>query len=253
MADEHRPGDVVNGHVLSAFGGWQRLRFLPPNAQAPFYAGDVVNGHVFTGEQWLPYAQAGPGAALPGATGSGGRPRRRGRLAWIGLGVAGAVGLVALFTVAAMEQQPAGPEVQAQFIAEVQSAQSVRTNNGAAVNQAKVSRGQRLCEILPPQLGVEDWQGTVITVTDELGGDDAILKIELAEGISVDAHAGFFDTGIKPGTDLYDRVSALTEGQTVTFSGAFHEDDTYCIAENSIMDENGLRTPTFAFRFASVE
>src|SRR6202007_1665730 len=97
-----------------------------------------------------------------------------------------------------------------------------------------------------------DWTGTVDSVSDELGGDEATLKIQLAKGIQVEANTGLFATGLKPGTDLFNDVAALSEGDSVTFSGEFQGDSTYCIKEDSLLAENGLRTPLFAFKFTAV-
>lgn len=253
MTASYQPGNVVNGHVLSASGDWQPLRFLPPNAPPPFQVGDVMNGHVYTGEAWVPYAYAGPPAGptpFPPVR-SAVKPKRRGL--WVGLGVFGVVVVLVLAVIAALVNRPAGPEKEAGFIAGVQDAQSASTNNGAQVIEAKVARGSAICDVLPNSLKVKGWQGTVVSVTDELGGDEAILTIQLAPAIKIDADTGIFATGIKPGTKLYDEVAQLTKGQSVTFSGEFQKDKTYCVKENSLLDENGLRTPTFAFEFTSVQ
>lgn len=46
-------------------------------------------------------------------------------------------------------------------------------------------------------------------------------------------------------------TASLSEGQTVKFSGPFQKGD-YCIDEDSMLSENGLRTPTFNFSFTSI-
>ncbi|MCR1784112.1 hypothetical protein KVF89_16350 [Nocardioides carbamazepini] len=242
-------GTVENGHVLTR-AGWVPLRRLPTTARPPYYPGDVKNGHVFTGEAWAPFTESAPTPPAPaGASGKRGRGLRTG-----GAIAIGAVTLIAIIVViGTLANRPVGREAQADFVAAVQAAQSSEADNGAQVNQAKVSLGDKLCEILPTSLKVEEWKGTVVTISDTLGGDDAILKIELAKGIAIEADAGLFDTGIEAGSDVYGQVAGLSEGQSVTFSGAFQKDGTYCISENSIVDSNGLRTPTFAFKFSSVQ
>jgi hypothetical protein len=251
MAAEFEPGNVVNGHVLSTKGDWHPLRLLPPNAPAPFQAGDVVNGHVFTGDAWVLYAYAGPAPFVAaGRPVKSKRSRLFARLGFASLGVlvvALIVWLVIYFNLAA------GPEKQAGFVAAVQAGQSAPADNGAQIIQAKVARGSAICDVLPGSLKVKGWQGTVAAVTDELGGDEAILTIQLAKGIKIEADTGLFATGIKPGTNLYGQVAQLSKGQSVTFSGKFQQDKTYCIKESSILDENGLRTPTFAFKFSDVQ
>jgi hypothetical protein len=252
MSSGYQPGNVVNGQVLSTSGVWVPLRYLPPQAEAPFYVGDVANGYVFTGEAWVPCLAKG--SAPVGSIGAMATPKRQGGLGRKGRVVIGVIAVLAVLAVIGkLMDRPAGPDVEAKFLEEVQAAQEATADNGAQVIEAKVARGHRLCDILPSGLKIEGWQGTVVTVTDELGGDDAILKIELAKGITVDADTGFFDTGIKAGSALYAEVAALAKGQTVTFSGRFQKDKTYCIKETSIMDENGLRTPRFAFEFSSVQ
>lgn len=250
-------GDVANGQVLTGGGIWVPLRHLPPNSPGPHHPGDVVNGHVFTGADWKPVN--GLGGSTPGTFAPQPTPQKS-RGGCLKAALIGGAALVVLIVVLAVVgtlmdkmDQPAGPDVQAKFVTAVQSSQSAAAENGAQVNQAKVVRGAAMCEILPDGLKVDDWRGTVDTIDDKLGGDEAILKIELAEGIAIEANAGLFDTGIKPGTDLYNQAAKLTKGQEVTFSGKFREDKTYCLEETSVMDENGLRTPTFAFEFSSIQ
>ncbi|MBS4754741.1 hypothetical protein KG112_18220 [Nocardioides sp. zg-ZUI104] len=255
MTSGSRPGSVVNGHVFTSEGRWQPLRYLPPNATPPYYPGDVKNGSVFDGAGWSPFVNHQP-MPMHGQAPAVFHPvvKKRGLRtgAWVAIIGGGGVLLLAVVALSAVTNKPAGPEAQTEFIAVVRDAQQAATDNGAQVVSAKVNRGVKVCDILPTGLGVKDWTGTVVTISDELGGDDAILKVELAEGIQIDADDGIFDTGIKPGTDIYQQVANLKEGQSVRFSGKFKEDETYCIAENSTMEENGLRTPLFGFKFESV-
>lgn len=64
---QYRPGDVANGHILTA-AGWMPLRRLPHGAPGPYYAGDCLNGKAFTGREWVTLPP-------PNLTGAAGAPQ----------------------------------------------------------------------------------------------------------------------------------------------------------------------------------
>jgi len=60
-------------------------------------------------------------------------------------------------------------------------------------------------------------------------------------------------TLIAPDSKLYDSLASLKEGDQVKFSGHFVAEKANCLEEQSLVDRNGMTTPTFTFRFTSFE
>ena len=106
MSEGNKPGDVANGHILTA-AGWLPLRRLPPGSPGPYYAGDLLDGRAFTGEGWVYVpvdeaakaprtdgpADVAPIALSPTRSAGGGFPKALGigLAVIVGLGVIGGV------------------------------------------------------------------------------------------------------------------------------------------------------------------
>jgi len=62
------------------------------------------------------------------------------------------------------------------------------------------------------------------------------------------------DTMIDPASALFASLSALSEGDTVVFSGSFLKDgqDLDCFDEKSAMMDFSMSQPEFVFRFSDV-
>ena len=149
----------------------------------------------------------------------------------------------------------AGADAQDEFVAIVEEGQETETSNDTQVVAAKGDRGDAICSLLPSTLKVSDWTGTVSGISTELYGDAGTIMIEIAPDIEVITEQGFLDsddTTIDPDSELFEQLTELSEGQEVTFSGEFVADEDYCIAEDSLNSENGLRTPDFLMRFSSI-
>jgi len=126
------------------------------------------------------------------------------------------------------------------------------------------TRSKSLCE-LQGLMSVSNWTGWVEEkgATDEGNG---ILKIKIANKIFVRTHDTELEdlahefthdetTLIKPGTDLFDNVVNLKQGQEVKFSGKFFEDDGSCIEDYiGFFEEVGdkLKSPDFNFAFSDI-
>lgn len=67
MSEGNQPGDVANGHILTA-AGWLPLRRIPLGSPGPYYAGDLLDGRAFTGEGWV-YVPVAEAAKAPRADG----------------------------------------------------------------------------------------------------------------------------------------------------------------------------------------
>jgi len=122
--------------------------------------------------------------------------------------------------------------------------------------QARKARANAICDLLPG-LQAKNWTGTVSDVSTELGGDKGILEIQLTDDIKVSTWNNSLSdidghTLIDPASKLYASLADLSEDDEVVFSGKFVH-DTDCLSEQSVVDENGMSTPTFTFKFESVK
>lgn len=149
------------------------------------------------------------------------------------------------------------PAVQEDFISIVEKGQDSADENEVAVVQARKVRNTALCELLPTTLEVVDWVGEVDQVSTTLGGDSGVLDIVIAEDINVttwnNAASDLGDnTLVDPDSDIYSLLGDLDEGDEVTFSGQLVDGGDDCIHEQSLFDDNGMRTPAFVMRFTEV-
>jgi hypothetical protein len=155
--------------------------------------------------------------------------------------------------------QPAA-SIEDKFMAIVAVAQKAgaNSNNEIGVVQARTSRATAICKLLPPSLEAKSWGGgTISTVETELGGDKGVIGIDLGNDVKVATWNNSFsdsdsNTMIDPKSKLYSVLGQLSEGDKVIFSGHFVSDPANCLEEQSLMDENGVLTPTFSFRFDSI-
>jgi hypothetical protein len=196
-------------------------------------------------------------AALP--TGWSWRDRRdrrdRRRLwPWVAAGVALLVAVLLLRG----GQPDTAPQEQQAFLAAVQRAQrEVREGNDLTVVTARRERRQVVCGLLGPRREVQEWVGTVEHIGTTLGGDDGVLRVSLGHDVDLKTQgAGWGDdagrTLIRPGSEVYDSLADLDEGDPVVFSGTFVPKGRSCLQETSVRDRNGILTPDFVFRFSSV-
>jgi hypothetical protein len=155
-------------------------------------------------------------------------------------------------------QGPTQPALQRRFDAIVKIGQDAADGaNEFQVVKARKARNSAICGLLPANKAVTGWLGTVHSAETTLGGDSGVLSLYIGDDIKASTwnnslSDAFDHTLISPDSPLYDVLSNLNEGDKVVFSGSFIRDSKSCISEQSLIDENGLLTPEFAFRFKSI-
>lgn len=148
------------------------------------------------------------------------------------------------------------PSDEAEFITVVQKgiAAGESADNDLKVGLAMKKRDQSICklDVTKPK----DWTGTITTL-DSNGDGDGILTVELAGGMSVgtwnNAFSDINDNTLIKSSKLLDRLSEMSEGDQVTFSGSFIKDSDTCIANKGLTKVGKLMRPEFVFRFSAVK
>lgn len=98
-----------------------------------------------------------------------------------------------------------------------------------------------------PGLGVMNWVGVLKSMRTESNGD-AICRVRLNQSTTLEnAHRR-----ITKGTGLYRTVSALAEGDSIVFSGAFVPGERDYIKENSVTERGAMTDPEFEFDFRDI-
>lgn len=164
-------------------------------------------------------------------------------------------------TSATPEPEPApAPEatVEDEFLALVAAGHDATEDAGneIAVVQARKARSAGICKLLPG-LAVSGWTGEVEDISTTMGGDGGVLSIALDDDTAVQTwNNGFSDIGsgtlINENSPLYAKLATLSDGDQVAFSGRFVRDADNCVQEQSLMDENGMLTPDFSFKFTQI-
>ncbi|MCA3470613.1 MAG: hypothetical protein IOD00_15895 [Rhodobacter sp.] len=129
--------------------------------------------------------------------------------------------------------------------------------NDLAKGGERPKRGQAICQTLESRM-VKDWVGKVYRLSTNSEGR-GVLSVELDGDIWVStwsialADIGS-DTMIDPASELFASLSALSEGDTVVFSGSFLKDGQGldCFDEMSAMMDFSMSQPEFVFRFSDV-
>jgi hypothetical protein len=148
------------------------------------------------------------------------------------------------------------PNKQANFLSIVErAALKAESGNEIAVVKARKKRGRDICALMPA-LKATNWVGEVEDASTELGGDSGVLALRLNDSVAVQTwNNSASDIGsntlISPSSSLYDKLGNLSEGDKVTFSGRFVRAPN-CLEEQSLIDENGVLTPDFSFKFSSI-
>ena len=158
-----------------------------------------------------------------------------------------------------MVRRPTGapPTDQRAWLAAVADGQEATDGaNELQVVQARKERGEAMCAAIGKRLAVQNWVGEVDSVETTLGGDGGVLGLVVAEDVKVATwNNGLSDIGsgtiIDPDSKVWSQIVDLNEGDRVYFSGRFSSDED-CIEESSVVDENGMKTPTFIFKYSGV-
>ena len=144
---------------------------------------------------------------------------------------------------------------QQEFIDIVKKAQKAGDGNEFEVVNARKKRGREICALMPA-LKASNWVGEVEDASTEMGGDSGVVMVRLTDDIAVGTWNNSLsdieaNSLIKPSSPLYDKLGGLKEGDSVTFSGRFVRGPD-CLEEQSLVDENGVLTPDFTFKFSSI-
>ena len=151
---------------------------------------------------------------------------------------------------------PKTPSDEAEFITVVQKgiAGGESADNDLKVGLTMKKRDRAICklDVTKPK----DWTGTITTL-DSNGDGDGILTVELADGISVgtwnNAFSDISDNTLIKSSKLLDRLSEMSEGDQVSFSGSFIKDSETCVANKGLTKVGKLMRPEFVFRFSAVK
>lgn len=160
--------------------------------------------------------------------------------------------------VATTTPSPVLPPDEAAFIDAIQSYVSrySAASNELQKSAARADRARRLARLMTT-MQVVRWVGTLREMKTISDGT-ATIAIHLPESaITVSTvWSNPFDpaskTLIDPSLSLYKRLSSMSKGSEVTFSGNFLPDDQDYIKETSFTEAGSMTEPEFAIRFADV-
>jgi len=104
---------------------------------------------------------------------------------------------------------------------------------------------------------VTNWSGTLESLDTNSEGKAAIsIKLDSSSVTVATWSNGLsdfgFDTLIANSSDLYNKISDMSEGDHVTFSGEFLESDKDYLSESSLTENGAMTTPTFIMKFSDV-
>ena len=152
------------------------------------------------------------------------------------------------------------PADQAAVIAAVNTAKEkyAQVDNDLAKGGVRRERAREICKAASPGT-IKGWIGTLSeldTNSEGLG----VVQISISENVTVRTMNNAFsdigsDTLIDPDSDLFKKLSALTEGQKVKFSGTLVSPmkDVDCLFEISLTMDGAMNDPEFIIRLSDVE
>lgn len=136
-----------------------------------------------------------------------------------------------------------------------------RELHGAAENDmlrgaVRPARAARLCQAVP-ETRAEGWVGQVAGLSSNNDGH-GVLTVRIGERIHLATRPMSFGDGatatlIPVGSTLFQKASALREGQLVRFSGDLFRDPSDCFRETSVTVGGAMTEPRFLFRFRAIE
>jgi hypothetical protein len=136
-----------------------------------------------------------------------------------------------------------------------------RELHGAAENDmlrgaVRPARAARLCQAVPETQAV-GWVGTVAGLSSTNDGH-GVLTVRIGNRIQLATRAmalgdGNTATLIPVGSPLFQKASALREGQLVRFSRDLFRDPSDCFRETSVTVGGSMTEPRFLFRFRAIE
>ncbi len=122
---------------------------------------------------------------------------------------------------------------------------ALRTKRKSDLEKSKISKE------------VSGWVGVLSDMETTSDGKAVItVKMQNSPVTLTTMNNGFSDSGhgtlISHGSELYDKVSQLAEGDFVIFSGSLFLDDKDYFRELSMTEEGSMTEPEFLFKFAEV-
>ncbi|HJU20473.1 MAG TPA: peptidoglycan-binding protein [Stellaceae bacterium] len=128
-------------------------------------------------------------------------------------------------------------------------------SNDMAKGGVRAWRKEAICRTLS-SLEVMDWKGTIYNLSSNSDGK-GVVEISIAPDIYVETMNNAFSdipyhTLIDPGSDVFQKLSAMRKGDEVIFSGEFPSSDVDCTAEASVTQAGSMTEPEFLFRFSSI-
>jgi hypothetical protein len=179
-------------------------------------------------------------------------PRRR----WL-LGGAALLLLVLVAMVASSKHDDrVAPADEKAFLKAVHHGQD-RVHHGNAVTlvAARAERARSLCQLLTPRhQKVHGWLGTIHDI-DTRSDNEGVITVTI--GDNTDLRTGSGDgaekrTLLRPGSQVFESVAKLHNGDRVVLGGTFVRDRGACVKETSVNPKNGMLTPDFLFLFSSI-
>jgi hypothetical protein len=150
------------------------------------------------------------------------------------------------------------PEVQSNFLALTREAQSKgkTAENDMQKGGLLATRNSEVCKLLATGGSVENWTGKISKIDSNSDGK-GVFGVEIGKDIQrMTWNNALSDIGdetlLEPGSDLFNRISAMKVGTEIKFSGAFIADSSMCLKESSITLNGKLLKPEFIFKFSDV-
>jgi hypothetical protein len=158
---------------------------------------------------------------------------------------------------AAAQGSPVPAKEQA-FIQAVLAARSAyeEAANDMAKGGTRAARRTAICRVLQGSAAVTGWTGTIDKLSSNSDGK-GVLAVRLAEHLTVTTwNNELSDTGdntlIEPSSPLFATLSAMKEGDAVTFGGRLVLNQVDCAREESLTLEGSLTDPAYIIRFTTV-
>lgn len=158
-------------------------------------------------------------------------------------------------------EEPAGeygtyPAAQTQFIEIVQNAAEQYSVVETDLQRSEVVRKRNadICSAVGAEF--RDWVGVVHGIGAN-GDGHAWIEVEIAPSIRINTWNNAFsdigdDTLIPPGSPMFDRLVAMTEGQKVVVSGRILSDGDSCVKTSNMTEYFTATDPQFIARFSDV-
>ncbi len=151
------------------------------------------------------------------------------------------------------------PEQQAAFIRTVESFHEryEEAENELQSSAQRAKRRAALAKLLPDR-SVRGWTGTLESLqTDSRGNAFITIQPDRADAITIATwNNALADAGthslIRSGSELYDKLAEMREGERVVFSGTFAAGEQDHIAEGSLTEDESMTSPDFVMVFSDV-